>query len=286
MIIACPAKINLTLEVLDRRADGYHGIRSVMVPLELADELNIVPSKQFVFRCSDPQLESGDNLAVRAARSLAPDVPVALNLEKRIPIQAGLGGGSSDAASVLLAATRGAFGAIEGVDWVALARKLGSDVPFFLVESGALVEATGERVTAIGTLPAWHVLIVKPPSAVSTAAAYAQLDAAPRPSRSRSSSVSIEMVAAVQRGDFARVRELLSNDFHDVIARAVPEVAQALDALTRAGATRPLLSGSGSAVFALEESADAIAEIDARLDLPREFIRIPTAFRRSGTWRA
>lgn len=286
MTIACPAKINLTLEVLDRRADGYHGIRSVMVPLELADELTIEPSSQFVFRCSDQRLETEDNLAVRAARAIAPQVPVALTLGKRIPMQAGLGGGSSDAASVLLAATRGAFGTLDGIDWIALARKLGSDVPFFLVESGALVEATGERVTALGALPPWHVLIVKPPSAVSTAAAYAQLDATPRPSRMRSSSVSIEMVAAVQRGDFARVRALLSNDFNDVIAAAVPEVAQALDALARAGATRPLLSGSGSAVFALEETADAIAQIAARLDLPREFVRIPSAFRRSATWRA
>ncbi|MBV8638965.1 MAG: 4-(cytidine 5'-diphospho)-2-C-methyl-D-erythritol kinase [Candidatus Eremiobacteraeota bacterium] len=286
MTIVCPAKINLTLEVLDRRADGYHGIRSVMVPLELADELTIESSSQFVFRCSDQQIETENNLAVRAARAVAPQLPVALTLEKRVPMQAGLGGGSSDAAAILLAAMRGAFGKIDGVDWVAVARKLGSDVPFFLVESGALVEATGERVTAIGALPAWHVLIVKPPSAVSTAAAYAQLDATPRPSRPRSSSVSLEMVEAIQRGDFTRARTLLSNDFNDVIAGAVHEVAQALDALARAGATRPLLSGSGSAVFALEESADAIAEIEARLDLPREFTRIPTAFRRSGTWRA
>ena len=257
-----------------------------MVPLELADELTIESSSQFVFRCSDQQIETENNLAVRAARAVAPQLPVALTLEKRVPMQAGLGGGSSDAAAILLAAMRGAFGKIDGVDWVAVARKLGSDVPFFLVESGALVEATGERVTAIGALPAWHVLIVKPPSAVSTAAAYAQLDATPRPSRPRSSSVSLEMVEAIQRGDFTRARTLLSNDFNDVIAGAVHEVAQALDALARAGATRPLLSGSGSAVFALEESADAIAEIDARLDLPREFTRIPTAFRRSGTWRA
>ncbi len=286
MTIACPAKINLTLEVLDRRADGYHGIRSMMVPLELADELTIEPSPRFVFRCSDSQLESEENLAVRAARAVSPETSVALTLLKRIPIQAGLGGGSSDAASVLLAATRGAFGAVDSVDWVALARKLGSDVPFFLVESGALVEATGERVTALGALPPWHVLIVKPPSAVSTASAYAQLDATPRPSRPRSSSVSIDMVAAVQRCDFERVRALLSNDFNDVIAGAVPEVAQALDALARAGATRPLLSGSGSAVFALEESPEAIAQIAARLDLPPEFIRIPTAFRQSCAWRA
>ncbi len=285
MNIDCPAKINLTLEVLDRRADGYHGIRSVMVPLALADELIIEPASQFSFRCSDPQLQSDDNLAARAVQAISPQTPVTLTLQKRIPMQAGLGGGSSDAAGVLLAAMRGALGTIDHVDWVATARALGSDVPFFLVESGALVEATGERVTALGVLPAWHVLIVKPPASVSTAAAYTELDASPRPSRPRSTSVSIEMVAAVQRGDFARVCDLLSNDFNDVIARMVPEVARALDALARAGATRPLLAGSGAAVFALEESAEAVAAIGNRLDLPVDYVRFPTVLRRSGAWR-
>ncbi len=285
MNIACPAKINLTLEVLDRRADGYHGIRSVMVPLELADQLTIEPSLQFTFRCSDAQLETEDNLAVRAVRALSPAATVAITLEKRIPMQAGLGGGSSDAAGVLLAAMRGALGNSIHSDWVATARHLGSDVPFFLVESGALVEGTGERVTALGALPAWHVLVVKPPAAVSTAAAYARLDATARPSRPRSSSVSLEMVEAIQRGDFNHVRSLLSNDFDDVIAQAEPEVARALAALARAGASRPLLSGSGAAVFALEESAEAIARIDDALDLPPSFARFRTAFRKSSTWR-
>jgi 4-diphosphocytidyl-2-C-methyl-D-erythritol kinase len=162
---------------------------------------------------------------------------------------------------------------------------LGSDVPFFLVESGALVEGTGERVTAVGTLPDWHVLIVKPPAAVSTAAAYEQLDRTKRPSRPRSSSASLEMVAAVQRADFQRVRSLLSNDFQDVMSATVPEIANACAALFRAGSSRPLLAGSGSAVFALEESAQAIAEIEECLDLPESYTRIRTALRRSSTWR-
>lgn len=285
MNIECPAKINLTLEVLDRRADGYHGIRSVMVPLALADELTIEAAEQFGFFCTDPLLAGDDNLAARAVRAISPQTPVTMTLEKRIPTQAGLGGGSSDAAGVLLAAMRGALGNVKHVDWVAMARALGSDVPFFLVESGALVEGTGERVTALGVLPLWHVLVVKPPASVSTAAAYAQLDASPRPSRPRSSSVSIEMVAAVQRADFVRVRALLSNDFSDVIAGAVPEIARTLDALARAGATRPLLAGSGAAVFALEETPDAIAAIAARLDLPDDYPRFQTALRRSGAWR-
>jgi 4-diphosphocytidyl-2-C-methyl-D-erythritol kinase len=285
MTIACPAKINLTLEVVGRRDDGYHTLRSVMVPLELADEMQIATSHQFSFSCSDPTLAGDDNLVVRAAQALEPVPDCALTLRKVIPTQAGLGGGSSDAAAVLRAAMAGAFGRSYAADWVALARSLGSDVPFFLADSGALVEGTGERVTAVGALPSWHVLVVKPPVAVSTSAAYAQLDRLPLPSRPRNTSVSLAMLNALQRGDFTDVERLLGNDFHDVIASTTPEVARAIDAMRRAGATNALLAGSGSAVFTMARDAATISGIDASLDLDPTYRRFPTAFAHGRSWR-
>jgi 4-diphosphocytidyl-2-C-methyl-D-erythritol kinase len=282
---ACPAKINLTLEVVGRRDDGYHTLRSVMVPLELADELRVAASSRFSFTCSDPLLAGDDNLVVRAAQALDPIPQYALTLNKVIPTQAGLGGGSSDAAGVLRAAMSGAFARTYAADWVALARSLGSDVPFFLADSGALVEGTGERVTAVGALPPWHVLVIKPPASVSTAAAYAQLDRLSLPSRPRSTSASLAMLAALQRGDFDEVERTLGNDFHDVIANATPEVARAIDALRLAGASNALLAGSGAAVFTLARDAQTIAEIDARLDLERTYRRFLTAFAHGGSWR-
>ncbi len=285
MTFACPAKINLTLEVIGRRDDGYHALRSVMVPLELADELQIVPAGHFSFTCSDPALESDDNLVVRAALALKPPPDYTMILRKIIPTQAGLGGGSSDAAAVLRAAMAGAFGRSYAADWLALARSLGSDVPFFLSDSGALVEGTGERVTALGALPPWHVLVVKPPVAVSTAAAYAQLDRSPLPSRPRSTSSSLAMLAALQRGDFDEVTRALTNDFEEIIAGSTPEVARAIDALRRAGATNALLAGSGSAVFTLARDAQVIAQIVARLDLDAAYARYPTTFAQSHSWR-
>ena len=285
VIIACPAKINLTLEVLDRRPDGYHALRSVMVPLELADELHIEPSSSFAFACSDPSLEGEENLAVRAIRALDPLPAVKLTLRKMIPMQAGLGGGSSDAAAVLRAAMAGAFGGTYSADWVQIARSLGSDVPFFLVDTGALVEGTGERVTAVGALPPWHVLVVKPPVAVSTGAAFAQLDAVARPSRPRNTSISLAALTALQQGDFGGVERSLMNDFHDVTATSTPEVAHALDALRAAGAQNALLSGSGSAVFTLARDAETIAAIEARLALDAGYLRFPTAFARAYSWR-
>jgi 4-diphosphocytidyl-2-C-methyl-D-erythritol kinase len=284
MIVNAPAKINLTLEVLARRGDGYHGIRSVMVPLELADELQIEGADAFEFRCDDPSLAGDDNLVVRAIGALGPAPRCAVELRKRIPTQAGLGGGSSDAAAVLRAAMHGAFGRSYQADWLAIARSLGSDVPFFLVESGALVEGTGERVTASGRLPSWHVLVIKPPDAVSTAQAYADLDAHPRPTRTRSDSLSIHALVALQRRDFNGVVANLHNDFQDIVAAKTPSVARAIDALRRAGARNTLLCGSGSAVFTLARDGETIAAIGERLDLDANFARFPTRFADSGRW--
>jgi 4-diphosphocytidyl-2-C-methyl-D-erythritol kinase len=280
-----PAKINLTLEVLARRDDGYHGIRSVMVPLALADELAIDPASSFSFECDRGDLSDERNLAVRAVRALEVQPNAALRLRKHIPSEAGLGGGSSDAAAVLRAAMEGAFGSLPARDWIAVARSLGSDVPFFLAGTGALVEGTGERVTAIGALPAWHALVVKPPAGVSTAAAYAELDKRQRVVRPRNESVSLRMVEALQRADFTEVEALMQNDFQEAIATLVPEVRTALDALRSAGATNALLAGSGSCVFTIATGAQHVAAVNRALALDATYRRFVTAFAPTPAWR-
>ena len=280
-----PAKINLTLEVLARQVDGFHGVRSVMVPLGLADELIVETNDRFVFACDRLELAGDDNLAVRALRALGPPPPCRITLRKQIPVQAGLGGGSSDAATVLRAAMTGAFGTV-AADWLQVARALGSDVPFFLAETGALVEGTGERVTPLGALPPWHAVIVKPPAGVATAAAYARLDERERTIRPRRDSISIAAATALQRGDFATVQSLLHNDFQTTVAEMVPEVATSLDALRAAGAAAPLLAGSGSSVFALASDAAAAQSLAHRLHLPTEYAIYRTAFAPAPAWRA
>ena len=291
--LAAPAKINLTLEVLAKRPDGYHGIRSLMVPLALSDEITIEPSPGgFSFTCDDQRLTTPDNLVVRAFHAIygtnenaqLPSVKVTLG--KQIPTEAGLGGGSSDATAILLAAISGALGPVSANrDWLALARSLGSDVPFFLTQTGALVEGTGERVTAVGTLPQWHAIVIKPPVAVSTAGAYAMLDGMERASRPRNDSISLRALTALQRGDFAEVTACLSNDFHDVIITKEPMVAQAIDVLRTAGATNALLAGSGSCVFTLVEYQDEAERIREKLSLPVEFKVFLTKFQSSQAWK-
>ncbi|MGZ3526931.1 MAG: 4-(cytidine 5'-diphospho)-2-C-methyl-D-erythritol kinase [Vulcanimicrobiaceae bacterium] len=286
LVLRAPAKLNLTLEVLQRRADGLHALRSLMVPVDLADELTIAPNATgFAFSCDDSALAE-KNIVERAVHALdLPDPNIVIHLRKVIPTGAGMGGGSSDAAALLIAAQHGAFGELGPRDYVAIARSLGSDVPFFLAQTGALVEGTGERVTAVGALPPWHAVIVRPPVAVSTAAAYEALDAHERPTRPRSTSVTLEALAALQRADFDRVVELLHNDFEPVITAIAPEVALALEALRAAGAAHPLLTGSGSCVFALVRDAAQAEELASRLALPEQYNVYRAAFAAGSAWR-
>ncbi|HEY1428727.1 MAG TPA: 4-(cytidine 5'-diphospho)-2-C-methyl-D-erythritol kinase [Candidatus Tumulicola sp.] len=277
-----PAKINITLEVLSLRSDGYHGVRSVMLPLGLADQLEYEPAAEFSFSCNRPELCGDDNLVVRAARAVGAR-PVAIHLLKHIPTQAGLGGGSSDAAAVLLLAASGALGQVAPFDAPAVARSLGSDVPFFLAECAALVEGTGERVTPLGNAPPWWAVVVAPPAAVSTAEAYAAIDARQREIRPRNVSRSLQAGAALQRGDFDAVVALLCNDFEAVVSEREPAIGRALEALRVAGG-RPLLAGSGACVFALARDRAAAESLAARLELGEEYGRIVTPLRTSPRW--
>lgn len=285
--LLAPAKLNLTLEILSRRDDGYHTLRSVMVPLGLYDRIVLEPAGVASFSSSDAALERG-NLIERALERAGVTAPLDVRLEKKIPVGGGLGGGSSDAAAILRAAMSGAFGTPAERDWLEVARELGSDVPFFLSGTAALVEGSGERVTALGALPAWWTVVARPHVAVATSDAYRRLDAArnlPAASRPRAESRSLAAVDALQRSDFAALRANLVNDFHDVILAAFPEIARTAAALERAGAGGALLSGSGSCVFALFEDEGAASACASLVD-PAAYAEIFAApFHHDPAWR-
>ena len=286
--VLAPAKINLTLEILARRDDGYHALRSVMVPIALCDELTIAPADAFTFTC-EPEALAPDNLVLRALALLdRAAAPLEVRLRKKIPVGAGLGGGSSDAAAVLLAGMRGELGDLGERDWIALARSLGSDIPFFLVESGALVEGTGERVTALGALPTWWTLIAIPPVAVNTGAAYRALAearvTAPPASRPRSESASLRVLEAIQRGDFSAVCAHACNDFEPVVTALEPRIADDLRALREAGAPLAMLSGSGACSFALCASEVAARELLRAVNLPTGTRLVPVSFASAVAW--
>ena len=227
-VLLAPAKINVTLEILTRRDDGYHTLRSVMLPIGLYDRITLEPStaRAGSFVVDDAAL-AHDNLVTRALAACGLANAYDVRLEKVVPVGGGLGGGSSDAAAILRSAMAGELGAMTSVDWNATARSLGSDVPFFLIGTGALVEGTGERVTPIGALPPWWVVVVRPHASVPTAHAYRLLaslrerDGAP-PTRVRAESVSLGAIDALQRADFAGVESFTRKRFSRTDSRGVP----------------------------------------------------------------
>jgi len=252
--IPAPAKLNLFLHVLGRRADGYHELQSVFVPTSLADSLD------FMSRADGRIERDGDvigdlprDLALRAAQLLqqAAGTPLGatITVRKRIPAGSGMGGGSSDAATTLLALNR-----LWSLDWpreqlLPLAGQLGADVPFFLDAGPAFVEGIGERSTSLapGALGAalWAA-VVWPQVHVSTVEIFND----PNLTRSAKATIIADFSAALSRGE-----PVGTNDLQPVVQRRFPEVNAALEHLARSGAAR--MTGSGSAVFARFDSEAA-----------------------------
>ena len=180
MQLRAPAKINLSFRILGRREDWFHEIETLMAPVSLYDELSLTilrNDQQIEFACDDASLPSGDdNLAVRAARLFfnrtGRRAGLKIELRKAIPHGAGLGGGSSDAASVLLGLNRQLNAGLRTDELTAMAAEIGSDVPFFIYESPAMCRGRGERVTPASLMEALPLLLVKPAFGVPTPWAY------------------------------------------------------------------------------------------------------------------
>lgn len=252
------AKLNLFLRVLSRDADGYHGLETLFCLVDLADrvELERREGRGVTLEVAGADLGSAEaNLAVRAARMVLEATgdrfAVHIRLTKRIPVSAGLGGGSSDGAAALSGVNRLAGNAVPRHELLQFAARLGSDVPFFM--SGAplaLAWSRGERLLQLPPLPAAPALLVAPPTPISTAEAYGWLDAA-RQSAGRRGAVALDLDALSTWGDIGR---MAGNDFESPLFGRRPEIRAAFEALV---GTRPLvcrMSGSGSALFAVYRS--------------------------------
>lgn len=246
------AKVNLTLDVLGRRPDGYHELASVMQTVSLADTLAFRPLADGAteFFCDVPALNRADNLVCRAVQTLREvtgcEQGIRIELHKQTPTQAGLGGGSSDAARVLLALNAWWPLELSRDQLLELAARLGSDVPFFVLGGTALVEGRGERVTALPTLPGHWVVLLKPPVAVSTPVAFGALT----PDDYTSGQATANLVAALRGGEQPRLEGLL-NALEARVCQEYPAVAESRAAFIEAGAQFVRMSGSGPTLFAL-----------------------------------
>ncbi len=256
------AKINLTLDILGKRPDGYHDLASIMQTIDLYDTicLTAIPQHEIQLVCSRPELHTANNLAVLAAQivrqRLSLTQGVKIELRKRIPVAAGLGGGSSNAAAVLAALRRWWQLSLSQEDMLAMAASLGSDVPFFLYGGLALCEGRGERITPLPshwpTTMRW-LLLVKPAISISTAAVFRNLPSADYTTGAHSHAA----CAALQSKQTPE-----ESDLHNGLERSVLEryakVRQARDAMLRAGAPLVHLSGSGPTLFACFSNLDDI----------------------------
>ena len=257
--IRAHAKINLSLDIVGRREDGYHFVRMVMQSLALHDTL-------LLETCTDPgvwlttdrrELAVDDsNLVHRAAARLlqmyCPGQGVRIHLEKRIPLSAGLAGGSTDAAAAL----RGMNDLFSlGLTEEALARlgvQLGADIPFCLCGGTALSEGIGEILTALPALPPCHILLAKPEKGMSTAEAYKAFDAETEVRHPDTDG----QIRALQSGDLAGVAATLGNVLEQVTEVQYPEVESIRQCMLREGALGARMSGSGPTVFGIFTEAE------------------------------
>jgi len=245
--LAAPAKLNLFLHIIGRRSDGYHLLQTAFRLIDLCDWISVLPREDGAIRLEGdlPGVPPEQNLALRAARALkdAAEVPAgaAIRIEKHIPMGAGLGGGSSDAATTLLALNRIWGAGLSRGELATIAVTLGADVPFFLCGANAFGEGIGEALTPLDLAPAWYVILT-PQVAVPTA----EIFAAPELTRDAKP---IKITAFFN--GFGR------NDLEPVVCARYPEVAKHLAWLRNFGDAR--MSGSGSSVFA-EFASEAEAQ--------------------------
>lgn len=264
LLILSPAKINLFLRVTGKRPDGYHDLFSLMCRVSLYDEVVLRPSAGTIrVRCSDPALPSDEtNLAYRAASSfcaaLGHNDGCEIFIAKRIPVAAGLGGGSSNAASVLLGLNQLYGHPLSTKDLFGIGRGLGADVPFFLFPSPALASGIGDQLEAYPGLASWLVLIVCPPFHVSTRMVYQNLN--------------LQLTNLQKQPTRTHLKKTafnpslhLHNDLEAVTLALHPELVRIKDCLKAQGAAGALMSGSGPSVFGLFPDEDGVRHAMAAL---------------------
>ena len=252
---AARAKINLTLDVTGRRPDGYHTVKMVMQTVALHDDVTVTLTGKggFWLQNNLPYLPSDDrNLAMRAAKRFyevtgRKNPGTRIEILKRIPVAAGLAGGSTDAAAVLRALD-GLHGTALGDEALCkIGLTLGADVPYCLLGGTMLAEGVGEELTPLPPMPRCAAVLCKPPFSVSTAAVYAEMhggNVSPRPDTAG-------MLAALEAGDYAGVCHRLYNVMEPVTSGKRAEIGEIRDVLLASGADGAVMSGSGPTTYGL-----------------------------------
>lgn len=284
--VLTPAKVNLILRVLDRRPDGFHAVWSLMHTVGLDDELTLTvqpgTTSRIALRCDHVALAADQsNLVYRAAQLVLAridrSVDLSITLTKRIPLGAGLGGGSSDAAATILGLTR-----LLGLNWpieqmAELGQQLGSDVPFFFMGPAACVTGRGEQVRSMQVTGTRWIVLVNPGFPVETKWAYQQLSATR--AGVRPLSPALQQLGSRAAVDWSEIIPLVENDFEAPVFSQHPVLAQIKSQLLSQGAEVALLSGSGATMFGVfpgQADAERAASVFAR-DPKMKVYAVPAA---------
>jgi 4-diphosphocytidyl-2-C-methyl-D-erythritol kinase len=248
--IKAPAKINFGLNVISKRDDGFHNIKTIFYPLrDLYDVLTFRLSDKFRFKCSNNDLADNQNLIIKA-KELLEDVSkrkfnVEINLDKRIPIGAGLGGGSSDAAATLLSLNEMFILNLESDKLKEFGLQLGSDVPFFISCKPSFAEGRGEKISQIDFEIKYPILVVNPGIHISTKEAYRNISP-------DEVSFSLSNFDKINFNDSEKLK-LITNDFEKFVFKKYPAIKNIKEQLYNKGAKFALMTGSGSTVFGIFE---------------------------------
>lgn len=260
-----PAKINLRLDVLGKREDGYHEIESIMTRVSLYDELtlSVEDGEGLEVACSEAAPSGEGNIAYRAAKSLLDifkkPVKVKIEIKKTIPVAAGLGGGSGNAATVLMGLNEILGAGLSKEELMGIGVRLGADVPFFIFERPAIARGIGERLEMVELPKMWFVL-VNPNIPVSTADVYKGLNQKIGLTK-RGFDINMSNFNIGVRG----VARILHNDLEEVALKMQPEIRTVKESILSSGALGALMSGSGATVFGLFESRKGAEEAFASL---------------------
>lgn len=255
LTLSAPAKINYLLDVTGKRQDGYHELRMIMQRVDLCDEITLLltDTSGINVTCNSKSAPDGpDNIAWKAARTLLDlansDIGVNIKIKKNIPVAAGLGGGSSDAASVLMGMNKLLHLGLSDQQLMKIGCTLGADVPFFIFKTTALAEGIGDKLTALPKMPKCWILLINPGVHVSTAWVYRSLQLTSRDELNKLPKFfeSIEDIVSI-----------LSNDLESVTIPAFPVIADIKTRLIDLGAVGSMMSGSGPTVFGVFKSFDS-----------------------------
>ncbi|MEE0955621.1 MAG: 4-(cytidine 5'-diphospho)-2-C-methyl-D-erythritol kinase [Eubacterium sp.] len=284
MKIEAQAKINLALDVTGKRADGYHLVRMVMQSIQLSDLLEIEKTKESGIRlqiireqdsAADSLPANPENLAWKGAALLLgefrPEGGVSMKLTKRIPVAAGLAGGSTDAAAAMIGVNKLFCLGLSGEELAGRSAAIGADVPFCIRKGTMLAEGIGEKLTGLPQMPDCTILIAKPPVEVSTPHVYKELD-----KRKEIRHPDLDaMIRALEEADLYKVASLMGNVLADVTESELPEIIQIRRLMMEGGAIGAMMSGSGPSVFGIfseRDKAEKTAENPELLKICRDII--------------